>query len=88
MDGAPLRSVRIAINKAYTAARVLATTQELAARLRQAGRDVQVYGDPAFTLFPGGAPVRSGAETVIGAVGISGRSAEDDQSLADRITTA
>jgi len=88
MDGAPLRSVRIAINKAYTAARALATTQELAARLREAGRDVQVYGDPAFTLFPGGAPVRSGAETVIGAVGISGRSAEDDQSLADRIATA
>ena len=76
------------MNKAYTAARVLATTQELAARLREAGRDVQVYGDPAFTLFPGGAPVRSGAETVIGAVGISGRSAEDDQSLADRIATA
>jgi len=88
MDGAPLRSVRIAINKAYTAARVLASTQELAARLREGGRDVLVYGDPAFTLFPGGAPVRAGAETVVGAVGISGRSAEDDQALADRIATA
>lgn len=88
MDGAPIRSVRIAINKAYTAARALATTQELAARLREAGRDVLVYGDPAFTLFPGGTPVRAAGETVIGAVGISGRSAEDDQALADRIATS
>jgi uncharacterized protein GlcG (DUF336 family) len=87
MDGAPVRSVRIAMNKAYTAARVLASTQELAARLRDAGRDVLVYGDPAFTLFPGGTPVRVKDGQVIGAVGISGRSAEDDQALADRIAT-
>jgi uncharacterized protein GlcG (DUF336 family) len=88
MDGAPVRSVRIAINKAYTAARVQATTQELGARLREGGRDVLVYGDPAFTLFPGGTPVRAEGEAVIGAVGISGRSAEDDQALADRIAAA
>ena len=49
----------------------------------------EVRPDDYDALFiPGGAPVRSGAETVIGAVGISGRSAEDDQSLADRIATA
>jgi uncharacterized protein GlcG (DUF336 family) len=87
MDGAPVRSIRIAINKAYTAARVLASTQELAVRLRDAGRDVLVYGDPAFTLFPGGTPVRTRQGQVIGAVGISGRSADDDQALADRIAT-
>ncbi|HYM51152.1 MAG TPA: heme-binding protein [Candidatus Limnocylindrales bacterium] len=87
MDGAPVRSIRLAINKAYTAARVLATTQDLAARLREAGRDVLVYTDPAFTLFPGGTPVWHGGP-VIGAVGISGRSAEDDQGLADRIAAA
>lgn len=85
MDGAPVRSVRLAMNKAYTAARVLSTTEELAGRLKQAGRDVLVYTDPAFTLFPGGAPIRAGADTVIGAVGISGRTAEEDQALADRI---
>ena len=88
MDGAPVRSVRIAINKAYTAARVLATTTELARRLREAGRDVLVYGDPAFTLFPGGTPVRTAQGQLIGAVGVSGRSAEDDQALADQIATA
>jgi uncharacterized protein GlcG (DUF336 family) len=84
MDGAPVRSIRIAINKAYTAARVLSTTEELAARLREAGRDVLVYGDPGFTLFPGGAPIRA-QEAVIGAVGISGRTAEEDQALADQL---
>jgi len=84
MDGAPVRSVRLAINKAYTAARVLSTTAALAVRLKEEGRDVLVYGDPAFSLFPGGAPLKAG-EATIGAVGISGRAAEEDQELADRI---
>jgi uncharacterized protein GlcG (DUF336 family) len=84
MDGAPVRSIRIAINKAYTAARVLSTTEELAGRLREAGRDVLVYGDPAFTLFPGGSPIKA-QDAVIGAVGISGRTAEEDQALSDQL---
>lgn len=84
MDGAPVRSVTIATNKAYTAARAMSTTAALAKRLNDEGRDVLVYGDPRFSLFPGGTPVRH-QETVIGAVGISGRTAEEDQQLADRI---
>jgi glc operon protein GlcG len=84
MDGAPVRSIRIAVNKAYTAARALTTTEELAGRLKEAGRDVLVYGDPSFTLFPGGAPIKA-QEAVIGAVGISGRTAEEDQTLADQL---
>jgi len=86
MDGAPVRSVTIATNKAYTAARTASSTTTLAKRLKDEGRDVLVYGDPRFSLFPGGTPVRHG-ETVIGAVGISGRSAEEDQQLADRIAS-
>ncbi len=85
MDGAPVRSVRIAINKAYTAARVASTTQDLARQLRDAGRDMLVYTDPAFTAFPGGTPVRLRDGTLVGAVGISGRKPEEDQLLADRI---
>ncbi len=85
MDGAPVRSVRLAINKAYTAARTTSTTAELARRLRDGGRDVLVYTDPAFSLFPGGTPVRLADGTTVGAVGISGRTAEEDEALADRI---
>ena len=85
MDGAPVRSVRLAINKSYTAARALSSTADLAQQLRQHGRDVLVYGDPSFSLFPGGAPIRFGDGTIIGAVGISGRIPEDDQRLADAI---
>jgi uncharacterized protein GlcG (DUF336 family) len=87
MDGAPVRSVRIAMNKAYTAARTTSSTQALAKRLKDEGRDVHVFGDPEFSLFPGGSPVRLDDQTTVGAVGISGRSPEDDQSLADRIAT-
>jgi len=85
MDGAPLRSIRLAINKGYTAARTLTSTQELARQLREAGRDVHVYTDPSFSLFPGGAVIRLGDGTIIGAVGISGRTPEEDQSLANGI---
>lgn len=84
MDGAPARSVTIAVNKAYTAARTMSTTAALATRLRDEGRDVLVYGDLKFSLFPGGAPIRS-QDITVGAVGISGRTSEEDQALADRI---
>ncbi len=64
---------------------MLTSTQDLARQLREAGRDVHVYTDPSFSLFPGGAVIRLSDGTIIGAVGISGRTPEEDQSLANGI---
>src|SRR5438132_11739750 len=73
MDGAPVRSGMIATNKAYTAARTTSSTTALAKRLKDEGRDVLVYGDPRFSLFPAGTPVRP-AETTMGRGGMRGMS--------------
>lgn len=81
MDGAPLRSISIAINKAYTAARTGQHTVELAEMLLRASRDVRVYTDDRFTLFPGGVVLKAADAAVIGAVGVSGRLPDDDHKL-------
>jgi uncharacterized protein GlcG (DUF336 family) len=84
LDGTPVRSVTIAINKAYTACRARQSTADLAATLARAQRGVEVYTDPRFTTFPGGVPLTSPDGTVLGAVGISGRAPEDDEALGSR----
>lgn len=82
MDGAPARSIAIAINKAYTAARTRQSTLELEITLAKAGRTSAVYTDPRVTTFPGGVPITAEDGTVVGAVGVSGRLSEEDDTLA------
>jgi len=50
MDGAPLPSVTIAMNKAWTAARTGKPTREIGEKVRdpQRGHDIAYYGDPRF----------------------------------------
>jgi glc operon protein GlcG len=81
LDDAPLSSVGVATNKAFTAARLRRPTRELGARLRERGTDIAFYGDPRYTGFGGGMPVRLG-EKVIGAVAVSGLSDAEDEELA------
>ncbi len=81
MPGAPARGIRIAINKAYTAARWGRDTAALKQRLLERQDDLRWFGDARFTALPGGlVVVRDGA--MIGAVGISGRTSEEDSDLA------
>jgi glc operon protein GlcG len=81
LDGAPLSSITIAINKAYTAARTRQSTLDFGANLRAKGYDIVFNGDPRFTGFGGGVPVTSG-DIVLGAVAVSGLSQEEDDQLA------
>jgi glc operon protein GlcG len=83
MDGAPIASVVIAINKAWTAARAAKPTQEIGERVRhpERGHDIAYYGDPRFVGWGGGIPVWKNGE-VAGAVGVSGLSGSEDASLA------
>ena len=81
LDGAPLSSIAVATNKAFTAARLRRSTREHGARLRERGVDIAFYGDPRYVGFGGGLPVRVG-ETVIGAVAVSGLSDDEDEALA------
>ena len=84
LDGTPVRSVTIAINKAYTSSRTRQSTAALAATLARANRGADVYTDPRITLFPGGTPLLTAQGTVVGAIGISGRLPDEDDALASR----
>ena len=83
MDGAPLPSITIAMNKAFTAARARKPSQEVGEKVRhpEKGYDIAYYGDPRFVGWGGGIPVWRNGE-VAGAVAVSGLSAEEDVSLA------
>jgi len=83
MPGAPLHSVEIAIDKAYTAASFGLGTHrwtEVLATHSPAVRDGLVQR-PRFVAFGGGLPLVEGEQT-IGAIGVSGASEEQDQAVA------
>jgi uncharacterized protein GlcG (DUF336 family) len=93
MPGAPLHSVDIAIDKAYTAASFgLATSRwtEVLAGHSQAVCDGLVRR-PRFVAFGGGLPLLD-AGVAIGAIGVSGASEDEDERIAragaDAITGA
>ena len=83
MDGAPVSSITIAANKAWTAARERKTTQEIGERVRhpEKGFDIAYFGDPRFVGWGGGVPVWRDGE-VVGAIAVSGLPQEDDIRLA------
>lgn len=82
-DGAPLPSILIATNKAWTAARERKPTRELgqAARSADGGFDMAYFGDPRYIGWGGGVPVRADGE-VVGAVAVSGLPEQEDMELA------
>src|SRR6202795_3146835 len=83
MDGAPISSIRIAANKAWTAARERKTTKEIGEKVRhpEKGHDIAYYGDPRFVGWGGGIPIWKDG-VVAGAVAVSGFSSREDVDLA------
>ncbi|RPH56663.1 MAG: heme-binding protein [Chloroflexi bacterium] len=84
LDGAPLPSIQIASNKAYTAARERKPSREIGqgARHPEQGFDIAYYGDPKILGWGGGLPVVVGG-TVVGAVAVSGLPEVEDIELAE-----
>jgi glc operon protein GlcG len=83
MDGAPLPSIVIATNKAWTAARERKPTRELgqSARDPQNGFDMAYFGDQRYIGWGGGLPVVvEGA--VVGAIAVSGLPELEDIEIA------
>lgn len=83
MDGAPLSSIRVAANKAWTAARERKPTKEIGEKIRhpEKGFDIAFYGDPKFVGWGGGLPIWRDGQ-VVGAIGVSGLSSAEDIALA------
>lgn len=84
MDGCPLASIRIAANKAWTAARDRKPTKDIGDKIRdpEKGFDIAFYGDRRFVGWGGGIPIWRNGE-VIGAIGVSGLSSVEDVALAN-----
>ena len=82
MPGAFLHSVDIAIDKAYTAAGFGLPTSRWASLLADDPllRD-GLNARPRLVLFGGGVPIREG-DALIGGLGVSGGSAEQDEACA------
>jgi glc operon protein GlcG len=83
MDGAPISSIRIAMNKAWTAARERKPTKEIGEKVKhpEKAHDIAYYGDPQYVGWGGGIPVWKNGE-VVGAVAVSGLSSNEDITLA------
>lgn len=83
LDGAPLPSITVASNKAWTAARERKPTAEIgqAARDPKDSFEMAYFGDGRHTGWGGGLPVRVDGQ-VVGAVAVSGLTSDEDVELA------
>jgi len=81
MDGASPAASRIAQNKAYTAAVDRKSTRAMGEFMLRANRPSDFWGDEKITGFGGGMPIIID-DAVIGAIGISGLSEEEDERIA------
>jgi uncharacterized protein GlcG (DUF336 family) len=78
MDGAEIAGVTLAPDKAFSAVANSCDTDELA---RQAAGDLRGI-EQSFTIVAGGAVIADHDGTVVGAVGVSGGTADQDRECA------
>jgi uncharacterized protein GlcG (DUF336 family) len=89
MDGAWLGSIDISIHKAWTARAFDMATEDLA-KMAQSGKPlfgIQNTNHEKVVIFGGGSPVKIG-EVVIGAVGASGGTVDQDLKVAEAAVSA
>lgn len=83
MDGAWLGSTDIAIKKARTARFFDMNTGEIG-KLSQPGGSLYniEHSNGGLITFPGGVPIKNGSGEIIGAIGVSGSTVENDHEVA------
>src|SRR5215213_1828024 len=84
MDRAWLGSIDIAINKAYTARAFDITTKDLAEHSQSGGQFFGIHASNGgrIMIFAGGIPLKRDGK-VVGAIGVSGGSGEQDHAVAE-----
>ena len=82
MDGAWLGSIDISIKKARTARFFDMNSGDIGGLSQPGGPLFNIeHSNGGLITFPGGVPIQDG-DTVIGAIGVSGSSVEDDHTVA------
>src|ERR1700692_3363619 len=85
MENAPVRSIQLSQQKAYTCARMGTTTEAFLARLRRDDVPIGYFCDPLLAALHGGALLTCRDGVVRGSIGISGLTPAEDQALADEL---
>jgi uncharacterized protein GlcG (DUF336 family) len=84
MDDAWIGSIDISIKKARTARFFNMPTGEIGKLSQPGGALYNIeHSNGGLISFPGGVPIKNGAGEVIGAIGVSGSSVEDDHAVAE-----
>ncbi|MBA4028276.1 MAG: cobalamin adenosyltransferase [Planctomyces sp.] len=83
MDGAWIGSIDISIKKAYTSRAFNIATKDLAAHSQSGGQffGIHASNDGRIMIFAGGVPLTKNGQ-IVGAVGVSGGSGEQDHAVA------
>ena len=86
MDGTSAMNARMSHNKAYTATKWQQDTRAIKDRLFDMSlgedrREIAWFGDPRYTPVWGGIVLRSDDGTVVGAIGESGGSPQQDEEI-------
>jgi uncharacterized protein GlcG (DUF336 family) len=84
MDGAWIGSIDISMKKAYTSRAFDIATKDLATHSQSGGQffGIHASNDGKIMIFAGGIPLKRDGK-VVGAVGVSGGSGEQDHSVAE-----
>ena len=83
MDGAWLGSIDISIKKARTARYFNMDTGDIGSLSQPGGPLYQIeVSNGGLITFPGGVPIKNAGGEVIGAIGVSGSTVEDDHTVA------
>jgi uncharacterized protein GlcG (DUF336 family) len=84
MDKAWLGSIDISIKKAYTSRAFDIATKDLATHSQSGGQffGIHASNDGRIMIFAGGIPLKKNGE-VVGAIGVSGGSGEQDHAVAE-----
>jgi len=89
MDGAWIGSIDISINKAYTSRAFDIATKDLASHSQSGGQFFGIHASNGgrIMIFAGGIPLRKHGK-VVGAIGVSGGSGDQDHAVAEAGATA
>jgi len=84
MDGAWIGSIDISMKKAFTSRAFDIATQDLAAHSQSGGQffGIHASNDGRVMIFAGGIPLKRNGK-VVGGIGVSGGSGEQDQAVAE-----
>ena len=84
MDGAWLGSIDIAMKKARTARFFDMNTGDIGRLSQPGGALFNIeHSNGGLITFPGGIPIKNGSGEIIGAIGVSGSTVENDHAVAE-----